>query len=53
MTLTHCKITEEFNKDDMRALIESDLKKDLHMHTRYSDGELTPQELLEVITSLL
>ena len=32
----------------MRALIESDLKKDLHMHTRYSDGELTPQELLDM-----
>ena len=43
--MTHCKISEEFNKDDMRALIESDLKKDLHMHTRFSDGELTPQEL--------
>ena len=46
--MIHCKITEEFNKDDMRALIESDLKKDLHMHTRYSDGELTPQELLDM-----
>lgn len=32
----------------MRALIESDLKKDLHMHTRYSDGELTPQELIDM-----
>jgi predicted metal-dependent phosphoesterase TrpH len=48
MTLTHCKISEEFNKDDMRALIESDLKKDLHMHTRYSDGELTPKELIDM-----
>ena len=46
--LTHCKISEEFNKDDMRALIESDLKKDLHMHTRFSDGELTPQELIDM-----
>ena len=46
--LTHCKISEEFNKDDMRALIESDLKKDLHMHTRFSDGELTPDELIDM-----
>lgn len=46
--MTHCKITEEFNKDDMRALIESDLKKDLHMHTRFSDGELTPNELIDM-----
>ena len=46
--MIHCKISEEFNKDDMRALIESDLKKDLHMHTRFSDGELTPQELIDM-----
>ena len=32
----------------MRALIESGLKKDLHMHTRFSDGELTPQELIDM-----
>ena len=32
----------------MRALIESDLKKDLHMHTRFSDGEMTPQELIDM-----
>lgn len=44
----HCKISEEFNKDDMRALIESDLKKDLHMHTRFSDGELTPKQLIDM-----
>ena len=46
--MTHCKISEEFNKDDMRALIESGLKKDLHMHTRFSDGEMTPQELIDM-----
>ncbi len=46
--MIHCKISEEFNKDDMRALIESDLKKDLHMHTRFSDGEMTPQELIDM-----
>ena len=32
----------------MRALIESGLKKDLHMHTRFSDGELTPKELIDM-----
>ena len=36
------------NKDELRALIESDLKKDLHMHTRFSDGELTPKELIDM-----
>ena len=46
--MIHCKISEEFNKSDMRALIESGLKKDLHMHTRFSDGELTPQELIDM-----
>jgi len=46
--LNHCKITEDFNKDDLRALIESDLKKDLHMHTVYSDGALTPKELIDM-----
>ena len=46
--MIHCKISAEFNKDDMRALIESDLKKDLHMHTRFSDGEMTPQELIDM-----
>ena len=46
MTLKNFKISEEFNKDDLRALIESDLKKDLHMHTCYSDGAMSPQELI-------
>ena len=46
--MIHCNISEEFNKSDMRALIESGLKKDLHMHTRFSDGELTPQELIDM-----
>ena len=44
----HFKVSEEFNKDDLRALIESDLKKDLHMHTRFSDGELTPKEVIDM-----
>lgn len=46
--MNHCKISEEFNREDMRALIESDLKKDLHMHTRFSDGELTPKKLIDM-----
>ena len=36
------------DKDELRALIESDLKKDLHMHTVYSDGALTPEELIDM-----
>ena len=42
------KNTSEISKDELRALIESDLKKDLHMHTCHSDGALTPQELIEM-----
>ena len=49
--MIHCSISEEFTKDDMRALIESDLKKDLHMHTVFSDGALTPEELLDMRAS--
>ena len=46
--MNHCKISEEFNKEDMRALIESDLKKDLHIPTRFSGVELTANELLDM-----
>lgn len=38
--------TRLLNRDELIALIESDLKKDLHMHTTYSDGELTPEEII-------
>jgi len=48
MTLNHYKVTEEFTKEDLRRLIESDLKKDLHMHTFYSDGALSPAEVLKM-----
>ena len=48
MTLNHYKITEDFTKDDLRGLIESGLKRDLHLHTLYSDGALTPREVLEM-----
>ena len=47
-TLNHYKITEEFTKDDLRALIESGLKMDIHMHTVFSDGALTPEEVLDM-----
>ena len=49
MTLTHSKpLGPRFeNNEDLRALIESDLKKDLHMHTCFSDGALTPKELID------
>ena len=36
------------NKAELRKLIESDLKKDLHMHTVHSDGTLTPEELIDM-----
>jgi len=48
MTLNHYKVTEGFTKEDLRRLIESDLKKDLHMHTFYSDGALSPAEVLKM-----
>ena len=48
MTLKHYKICEDFTKDDLRSLIESGLKKDLHLHTLYSDGALTPREVLKM-----
>ena len=40
--------TRQLNNDELRALIESDLRKDLHMHTRFSDGELYPEELIDM-----
>ena len=39
------------NNDELRALIESDLKKDLHMHTVFSDGSMTPEELIDMRVS--
>ena len=39
------------DKERLRDLIESDLKKDLHMHTVYSDGSLTPKELIDLRVS--
>lgn len=46
--MNHYKVGPKFSKDDLRALIESDLKKDIHMHTCFSDGTLTPEEVLDM-----
>ena len=40
--------TSILDNEELRAVIESDLVKDLHMHTTYSDGELTPKELIDM-----
>ena len=39
---------KEYDKQSIRAIIESGLKRDLHMHTCYSDGELTPEEIIDL-----
>ena len=49
--MNHYKVEPGFNKDDLRALIESDIKKDIHMHTCFSDGALTPEEVLDMRVS--
>lgn len=46
--MNHYKINKAFTKDDMRALIESGLKMDIHMHTVFSDGTLTPEEVIDM-----
>ena len=40
--------TETLNNEELRAVIESDLVKDLHMHTTFSDGELTPRDIIDM-----
>ena len=39
---------KEYDKQSIRAIIESGLKRDLHMHTYYSDGELAPEEIIDL-----
>ena len=51
MTLNHYKTGPDFSKDDLRALIESGLRMDIHMHTCFSDGTLTPEEVLDMRVS--
>lgn len=46
--MNHYKTGPDFNTDDLRALIESNIKKDIHMHTCFSDGTLTPEEVLDM-----
>ena len=45
MTLKHYK---EYDKESIRRVLESGLKRDLHMHTYFSDGELSPKDLIDM-----
>lgn len=36
----------KLKKEELAALLESDVKKDLHLHTYYSDGALSPEEVI-------
>ena len=47
----HYNDPAKMNHEELRKLIESDLKKDLHMHTVHSDGDLSPEELLDMRVS--
>ena len=49
--MNHYKTGPDFSKDDLRALIESGLRMDIHMHTCFSDGTLTPEEVLDMRVS--
>lgn len=42
------KLYKEYDKESIRAVIESGRKRDLHMHTCFSDGELTPKQLIDL-----
>lgn len=39
--------TQNLTKEELAALLESDVRKDLHLHTFYSDGALSPDELID------
>ena len=41
----------EFDKESIRSVIESGLKRDLHMHTHYSDGMMSPEEIIDLRVS--
>lgn len=42
------KLYKEYDKHSIRTIIESGLKRDLHMHTNYSDGTMSPEKLLKM-----
>lgn len=42
------KLYKEYDKHSIRAIIESGLKRDLHMHTSFSDGTMSPEKLLKL-----
>lgn len=35
------------SNEELARVLESDVKKDLHLHTYYSDGTLSPQEVID------
>lgn len=37
----------KYDREELSALLESDVKKDLHLHTYYSDGALSPEKLID------
>jgi predicted metal-dependent phosphoesterase TrpH len=39
--------TKQLTKDEIAAILESDVRKDLHLHTFYSDGRLSPHEIID------
>ena len=42
-------LKEKYSQEpDIAELLTSDAKTDLHIHTCYSDGELTPQQVVSV-----
>ncbi|MBP3894958.1 MAG: PHP domain-containing protein [Mogibacterium sp.] len=42
------KLYKEYDRHSIRAIIESGLKRDLHMHTNFSDGTQSPEKLLKL-----
>lgn len=39
--------TKQLTKEEIAAILESDVRKDLHLHTFYSDGRLSPHEIID------
>ena len=38
---------EKWTNEELRELLQSDVKKDLHIHTCFSDGVLTPEAVID------